>query len=73
MSTNTQTFHVTGMTSDHSVNEVTDRLKALDGVQDVDVALQAGGVSHVRVSAERQVQDAEVADVLREAGDYALA
>ena len=68
-----QQFHVTGMTCDHCVQAVTEELKALDGVNDVDVDLQPGGTSHVTVDAERQVRDAEVSDALREAGDYALA
>ena len=69
----TQTFDVVGMTCGHCASAVTEELRALDGVSAVDVALVAGGTSTVTVSADRELQPAEVAAALDEAGDYRLA
>ena len=68
--TQTQTFHVAGMTCDHCVHAVADELQALDGVEAVDVDLAAGTAS---VTANRQLTDDEVSEALDEAGAYALA
>ena len=69
----TQTFSVTGMTCGHCVHAVTSELKGLDGVKDVAVDLVVGGTSTVTVQADEPVTDAQVAEALDEAGDYALA
>lgn len=68
-----QTFQVTGMTCGHCAQAVTSELKALDGVTDVAVDLDAAGTSTVRVEAERSLSDAEVTAALDEAGNYQLA
>ena len=68
-----QTFSVTGMTCDHCVHAVRTELGALPGVTGVEVDLQAGGASTVRVHAARPLTDDQVAEALDEAGDYALA
>ena len=69
----TQTYHVTGMTCGHCAGAVTDELKALDGVTEVDVDLVAGGTSTVTVTSETELAEPQVADALDEAGDYRLA
>jgi copper chaperone CopZ len=69
----TQTFDVVGMTCGHCASAVTEELKALDGVSDVQVALVAGGTSAVTVAADRELTTAEVTSALDEAGDYSLA
>ena len=69
----TQTFDVVGMTCGHCAHAVTEELKALDGVTDVQVDLVAGGTSAVTVAAERELTTAEVNAALDEAGDYSLA
>jgi copper chaperone len=68
-----QNFDVVGMTCGHCANAVTDELKALDGVTDVQVSLVAGGTSAVAVRAERELTPAEVTAALDEAGSYSLA
>jgi copper chaperone CopZ len=68
--TQTQTFHVEGMTCDHCMHAVTDELQALKGVTSVDVDLTTGTV---RVDANRTLADDEVSEALDEAGAYALA
>ena len=69
----TQTFDVVGMTCGHCASAVTEELKSLDGVRDVQVDLVAGGTSVVTVEAERELTPAEVTSALDEAGDYSLA
>jgi len=69
----TQTFDVVGMTCGHCAHAVTEELKALDGVTDVQVDLVAGGTSAVTVAAARELTPAEVNAALDEAGDYSLA
>ncbi|WP_207455133.1 heavy-metal-associated domain-containing protein [Herbiconiux sp. SYSU D00978] len=63
---------VTGMTCGHCVSSVREELGELDGVQDVDVALVAGGVSTVTVTSVKPLDDAALRAAIDEAG-YALA
>ena len=69
----TQTFNVTGMTCGHCAGAVTSELRALDGVNDVNVDLVAGGTSTVTVTSEAPIEEAKVVGALEEAGDYKLA
>jgi copper chaperone len=69
----TQTYSVTGMTCGHCAGAVTDEIKALDGVSDVQVDLVAGGTSTVTVTSEAPLDEAAVAEALDEAGDYKIA
>jgi copper chaperone CopZ len=68
-----QTFSVTGMTCGHCVHAVTAEIGHLPGVTEVAVDLDAGGTSTVRVTADAELTDAQVAEALDEAGDYKLA
>ena len=70
---NTQTFPVTGMTCGHCVGAVTDELRQLPGVTDVNVELVAGGESSVTVASQTPLTDEQVAAALDEAGAYQLA
>lgn len=70
---NTQTYSVTGMTCGHCVNAVASELKALDGVTDVAVDLEAGGASSVTVTSQAPLDETDVAAALDEAGEYQLA
>ena len=58
----TQTFPVTGLTCG-----------VLAGVTDVHIDLVVDGTSTVRVTADQELSDDEVALALDEAGDYKLA
>ncbi|HSE09058.1 MAG TPA: heavy-metal-associated domain-containing protein [Nocardioidaceae bacterium] len=69
----TQNYSVTGMTCGHCAGAVTDELKAVAGVSQVDVDLVAGGTSTVTVTSETPLDEATVAAALDEAGDYKLA
>ena len=62
------TFGVAGMTCGSCVRHVTEELSAVDGVQGVDVALVAGGVSTVTVRSASPLEAAVIADAVVEAG-----
>jgi copper chaperone len=70
--TTTTTVQVTGMTCAHCVAAVTGELEALDGVSDVSVALNAGGVTPVTVTSTRPLPPEAIAAAVDEAG-YELA
>jgi copper chaperone CopZ len=66
------TYRVTGMTCGHCVSAVSSELKAIDGVHDVTVDLDAAGASAVTVTSVRPLQPEQVSAALDEAGDYRL-
>jgi copper chaperone len=63
---------VDGMTCAHCVNAVTTELTAIDGVEEVSVALNAGGTSRVVVRGTAAVSLDDARAAVEEAG-YALA
>jgi copper chaperone len=69
----TQTFPVTGLTCGHCVGAITSELSVLAGVTDVQIDLVVEGTSTLRVTADQELTDDEVALALDEAGDYKLA
>jgi len=62
------TLMVAGMTCAHCVQAVTSELSALPGVTAVDVDLQAGAVTPVTVTSETELDPADVATAIDEAG-----
>lgn len=68
----TQTFHATGLTCGHCAAAVAEELGVLEGVETADVTPVRDGVSTITVTAERGLDDDEVAQALDEAGGYAL-
>jgi copper chaperone len=68
----TSTYQVNGMTCGHCVNAVRGELKALGGVADVTVDLNAHGTSTVTVTSAAPVPLEEIVAALDEAGDYHL-
>lgn len=69
----TTSYQVTGLTCGHCVSAVTEELRALPDVSDVQVELVAGGVSTVTVTSSEPLAEQQVAAALDEAGDYHLA
>jgi copper chaperone len=69
----TQTFPITGLTCGHCVGAITSELSVLAGVTDVQIDLVVEGTSTLRVTADQELSDDEVAVALDEAGDYKLA
>jgi copper chaperone len=68
----TQTFPVTGLTCGHCVGAITNELKSLPGVTDVQIELVVKGTSNVSVTSDKALTDAEVLAALDEAGEYQL-
>jgi copper chaperone len=68
----TARYTVSGMTCGHCVSAVTEELKAVDGVERVEVDLVAGGESTVTVTSAQPLAETAVRDAVEEAG-YALA
>ncbi|MFF2271872.1 heavy metal-associated domain-containing protein [Agromyces sp. NPDC058136] len=64
----TADYAVAGMTCGSCVRHVSAELGALEGVDSVDVALVAGGVSTVTVRSSAPLADAAVAAAVEEAG-----
>jgi copper chaperone len=63
----TTTYQVNGMTCGHCMQSVTNEVKKIEGVTDVDVDLEAGTV---RVSSEAPVDEAAFRAAVDEAGDF---
>lgn len=66
------TYSVAGMTCGHCVGAVTDELKQLSGISEVNVDPAADDVSTVTVTSELPIDKTAVAAALEEAGDYKL-
>lgn len=62
------TFGVAGMTCAHCVGSVTGELGRIDGVSSVQVELVTGGVSRVTVQSAAELDAADVASAIDEAG-----
>jgi copper chaperone CopZ len=67
-SASTTTLQVKGMTCGHCVSAVSSELNAVDGVTDVRVELNAGGVTPVTVTATGPVAPETLAAAVDEAG-----
>lgn len=70
--TTTSTYHVNGMTCGHCSSAVADELQSLAGVSAVRIDLTPGGTSEVHVTSEAELDVADIASAVDEAG-YALA
>ncbi len=66
--TTSTTYSITGMTCDHCVAAVTAELSELQGVEQVDVALVAGGTSDVTVTSREPLATQAVREAVAEAG-----
>ena len=73
MSPVSTTVNVSGMTCGHCVSAVSEELEALDGVETVDVDLNAGGISTVTVASERELSPSEIGEAVAEAGYLVVA
>ncbi|TWE11292.1 heavy-metal-associated domain-containing protein [Rudaeicoccus suwonensis] len=59
---------VNGMTCEHCVNAVTQEISAIDGVQSVQINLNAGGDSPVSITSDRPLEAGALAEAVDEAG-----
>ncbi|MEV4735171.1 cation transporter [Microbacterium sp. LWO14-1.2] len=67
----TQEILVDGMTCSHCVSSVTEELTAIEGVDSITVALNAGGTSRVTINSRTDIDDDAITAAVEEAG-YAL-
>ncbi len=65
-------IRVHGMTCEHCVNAVTEELKELPGVHEVDVELVSGGDSPVHIVSDAELSAEALRDAVDEAG-YSIA
>jgi copper chaperone len=72
MSTTT-TVSISGMTCGHCVAAVTEELEALDGVQDIEVDLNKGGVSTATITSDSKLDPAQIGEAVAEAGYLVVA
>jgi copper chaperone CopZ len=68
MSHFTTTVHVDGMTCGHCVRSVTEEIESIDGVEGVQVDLNAGGMSEVTISSDRRLKHESISEAVAEAG-----
>lgn len=67
------TINVSGMTCGHCVSSVTEELSSLDGVENVQVALNKGGLSEVTITSAKELNPAEIGEAIAEAGYVVVA
>lgn len=72
MSTTT-TVSISGMTCGHCVAAVTEELEALDGVQDIEVDLNKGGISTATITSDVKLDPAQIGEAVAEAGYLVVA
>lgn len=68
----TTTLKLSGLTCGHCVAHVTEELKAVPGVKDVSVILNAGGQSVATVVSDIELDDAALREAVDEAGNYTV-
>jgi len=68
----TATYTVTGMTCGHCVGAVSEEIRRLPGVSEVDIELVPGGASAVTVTSAAPLDEPAVREAIGEAG-YELA
>jgi copper chaperone len=69
----TTTISVSGMTCGHCVSAVSEELESLAGVEEVDVELNAGGISTVTITSSNDLSPSEIGEAVAEAGYLVVA
>ena len=72
-SSTTTTISVSGMTCGHCVSAVSEELEALEGVEEVTVDLNAGGVSTVTITSSKELPPSDIGEAVAEAGYLVVA
>ena len=73
MSPVSTTVNVSGMTCGHCVSSVSEELEALEGVEAIDVDLNAGGISTVTITSEKELSRSDIGEAVAEAGYLVVA
>jgi copper chaperone CopZ len=64
---------VSGMTCGHCVSAVSEEIEALAGVENVEIDLNAGGISAVTITSTRELSPSEIGEAVAEAGYLVVA
>ncbi|MFJ4209265.1 heavy-metal-associated domain-containing protein [Paenarthrobacter sp. NPDC089675] len=64
---------VSGMTCGHCVSSVSEELEALNGVEEVSVDLNPGGLSTVTITSTNELSPSEIGEAVAEAGYVVVA
>jgi len=64
----TTTISVSGMTCGHCVSAVSEEIEALEGVEAVNVDLNAGGISTVTITSSGKLSPQDIGEAVAEAG-----
>ncbi|MFE4837830.1 heavy-metal-associated domain-containing protein [Arthrobacter sp. NPDC056691] len=73
MSTISTKVNVSGMTCGHCVSAVSEELEALAGVEEINIDLNAGGVSTVTITSTQKLSPSEIGEAVAEAGYLVVA
>lgn len=73
MSTISTKVHVSGMTCGHCVSAVSEELEALSGVEEIEIDLNAGGISTVTITSTEKLSPSEIGEAVAEAGYLVVA
>jgi copper chaperone len=73
MSTISTKVSVSGMTCGHCVSAVTEELEALAGVEEIDIDLNAGGITTVTITSTQKLSPSEIGEAVAEAGYLVVA
>ena len=65
--------HVSGMTCGHCVSAVSEELEALAGVEEIEIDLNAGGISTVTITSTQKLSPSEIGEAVAEAGYLVVA
>jgi copper chaperone len=68
MSTISTTVHVSGMTCGHCISAVSEEIEALEGVEEINIDLNAGGLSRVTITSTQKLSPSEIGEAVAEAG-----
>jgi copper chaperone CopZ len=61
------------MTCGHCVSAVSEELESLDGVEEIDIDLNAGGLSKVTITSTQELSPSEIGEAVAEAGYLVVA
>ncbi|NHW47700.1 heavy-metal-associated domain-containing protein [Paenarthrobacter sp. MSM-2-10-13] len=65
--------NVSGMTCGHCVSSVSEELESLNGVENVAVDLNPGGLSTVTITSTKELSPSEIGEAVAEAGYLVVA
>jgi len=64
---------VSGMTCGHCVSAVSEEIESLTGVENVEIDLNAGGISTVTITSTQELSPSEIGEAVAEAGYLVVA